>query len=113
MSNEERQLRKPEQGQKIKSAKQLSTLSQVLVGSANKVQVQSTPVVTQNVAAVFEDDTSKKIREISKLTHLSEAEILKRAIDLMEVAIDSWKNDQSLAIVDKNDQLTARITGLV
>lgn len=63
-------------------------------------------------AFVFGQDIAEKIKHISTEAGISESEVMQRALVLMEVAVNASRSGENLAIIDKDEKVKTRITGL-
>jgi predicted transcriptional regulator len=57
------------------------------------------------------DDLNQTLERLAESTHASKSDVLRRAISLMEVAVDAKKQGQSLGVV-QGDVVKTRIVGI-
>jgi hypothetical protein len=85
--------------------------------SSSEISFKNSASVPLNLedkeAFVFGKDISNKIKAIASEADISESDMLQRALILMEVAVNASKSKDRLVIVDENDKVKTRITGLV
>lgn len=55
---------------------------------------------------------NEKLEQLARDTDSTKTEVIRKALALMEVAIDSQKNGASLSITSKDGQLVTKIVGL-
>ncbi|MEM9944903.1 MAG: hypothetical protein AAF810_02440 [Cyanobacteria bacterium P01_D01_bin.36] len=84
-----------------------------VIAAVEATDTGNTVAAEDNIAIVFEDDSYRQLKTIAANAGISEVEALKRALTLMEVAIDARSEDKSLAIIDKDENVSTRITGLL
>ena len=81
--------------------------------SAHELGTRSSQTLEDKAAFVFNQDTVEKIKHISTEAGISESEVMQRALVLMEVAVNASKSGDALAILDGDESVKTRITGLV
>jgi predicted transcriptional regulator len=57
-------------------------------------------------------ELSKKLEKMSEESHSSKSDVLRKAIFLMDVAIDSKKHGNKLAVVDQKGHKVSEIIGV-
>lgn len=65
-----------------------------------------------DTAVVLNKEMSQQMQRISNQTGLSEGEVLKRALALMETVVLAAREGHSLALLDQSGDVEANITGL-
>lgn len=57
-------------------------------------------------------ELAEKLEKMSEESHSSKSDVLRKAIYLMDIAIDSKKEGNQLAVVNKNGQKVSGILGV-
>lgn len=57
-------------------------------------------------------DTNDTLEQLSSENHMTKSELLRKALALMEVALNNKEKGNHLIIVDKNDKKISEILGL-
>ena len=58
------------------------------------------------------NDLNALLEELTEKTHTSKADVLRKAIALMEVAVEAKQEGNRLGVLDKQNQVVTRIVGL-
>ncbi|HVV51884.1 MAG TPA: ribbon-helix-helix protein, CopG family [Polyangia bacterium] len=57
-------------------------------------------------------ELNRTLEDLAEKTGSTKSDLLRRAIALMEVAVDAKQNGQNLALSDKQDRVVTKIVGL-
>jgi predicted transcriptional regulator len=57
-------------------------------------------------------ELNRTLEDLAERTGSTKSDLLRRAIALMEVAVDAKQNGQNLSLSDKQDRVVTKIVGL-
>jgi predicted transcriptional regulator len=57
-------------------------------------------------------EVNRTLEDLAQKTGSTKSDLLRRAIALMEVAVEAKKNGQNLSLSDKQDRVVTKIIGL-
>jgi predicted transcriptional regulator len=67
---------------------------------------------TVRVSLEMSEELNQKLEEMADLTHNSKSELLRKAIALMELAIDAKRAGKKFGIAEKDQILSTEIVGI-
>lgn len=72
----------------------------------------SSAKATVKMSLHLSPETNETLEELADQNHITKSELLRKALALIEVAFESKKKGNHLAILDKNDKKVSEIIGL-
>jgi len=80
--------------------------------SQEKTQERGKPPEKVRITLDLSQEMNRTLEEMVEKTGTTKTEILRKAIALVEVAMDARSKGQSLALSDRDDRVVMRIVGL-